>query len=88
MSGKADAIAAIYAQVAAPTWAADNLDALADVLRDLSWLPPGPVRIAPPDLDGLTDEDRRAVLSVLVHAVTESIGTARPLRVREADVDD
>jgi hypothetical protein len=87
MSAKTDAISAIYAQVAAPKWAAGNLDALADVLRDLSWLPDGPVRIALPDLDGLAEDDRRAVLSVLAHAVTESIGTARPIQVREADVD-
>ena len=42
---KADAIRAIYAAVEAPDWAAPNLDALIDVLRDLSWLPPGPVRL-------------------------------------------
>ena len=40
-STKADAIRAIYRAVDAPDWAAPNLDALADVLRDLSWLPPG-----------------------------------------------
>jgi hypothetical protein len=40
---KQDAIRAIYAAVQAPEWAGLNLDALIDVLRDLSWLPPGPV---------------------------------------------
>lgn len=42
-STKRGAIRAIYAAVQAPEWAALNLDALIDVLRDLSWLPPGPV---------------------------------------------
>jgi hypothetical protein len=88
MSSKTDAIAAIYAQVAAPEWAARNLDALADVLRDLSWLPEGPVRLVLPDLDGLTDDERHAVLSVLARAVTESIGAQRPVQIREADVDE
>jgi hypothetical protein len=44
-SDKHDAIQAIYAAVDAPDWAAPNLDALIDVLRDLSWLPPGPVEL-------------------------------------------
>jgi Barstar (barnase inhibitor) len=85
MSAKESAIAAIYAQVAAPNWAARNLDALADVLRDLSWLPEGPVALALPDLDGLPVDERHALLSVLAHAVTDSIGAARPVRIREAD---
>ncbi len=45
MTAKRDAIRSIYDQVDAPDWAATNLDALADVLRDLSWLPPGPVAV-------------------------------------------
>jgi hypothetical protein len=85
MSAKDSVIAAIYAQVAAPDWAASNFDALADVLRDLSWLPAGRVQLVLPDLDGLTDQDRHTLLSVLAHAVTESIGAARPVRIREPD---
>lgn len=85
MSAKTDAIAAIYAQVAAPDWAARNLDALTDVLRDLSWLPEGPVPIVLPALDRLGADERQALLSVLARAVTDSAGTPRPVRVREAD---
>jgi hypothetical protein len=46
---KRDAIGAIYAAVQAPQWAAPNLDGLIDVLRDLSWLPPGPVVLHRPE---------------------------------------
>ncbi|WAX56416.1 barstar family protein [Jatrophihabitans cynanchi] len=72
MTGKRAAITAIYRQVRAPDWAAPNLDALADVLRDLSWLPAGPVRIAVPDLTGLNPDDRAALLVTLWRAVVES----------------
>jgi hypothetical protein len=37
---KRAAIAEFYRAVEAPAWAAPNLDGLADVLGDLSWLPP------------------------------------------------
>ena len=59
---RAEAIAAVYAQVAAPDWAALNLDALLDVLRDLSWLPDGPVRLAVPDEHRVRDVLRQAAL--------------------------
>ncbi len=42
---KRETIEAIYQAVRAPSWAAPNLDALADILRDLSWLDPGPVEL-------------------------------------------
>lgn len=85
MTAKADAIDAIYAQVAAPGWAAPNLDGLADVLRDLSWLPVGPVHIAVPALDELADGERATLLRVLTLAVTESIDSPHPIRLRAAD---
>ncbi|MEO8888857.1 MAG: barstar family protein [Jatrophihabitantaceae bacterium] len=85
MTGKATAIRAIYAQVDAPQWAAANLDALADVLRDLSWLPIGPVWLVRPELGALTGDERQALLSVLDRAATESTGSARPVRIRAAD---
>ena len=72
-----DVIGSIYAQVLAPEWAAHNLDALYDVLTDLSWLPPGPVDLwlqaAPLDVLG--------VLRIVEDATAES---ARPVRVRSA----
>jgi hypothetical protein len=81
VSAKADVIRAIYRQVDAPDWAAANLDALIDVLRDMSWLPEGPVRIELPDLDDLPDDDRGALLRALAHAVTDTIDSARPVRI-------
>ena len=77
----APVIRAIYAQVGAPEWAAPNLDALADVLRDLGWLPEGPVLVTLPDLGALTDDERLRLLGVLVLVVAEAAGSARPVRI-------
>jgi hypothetical protein len=85
MTAKADAIRTIYGQVGAPEWAAPNLDGLADVLRDLSWLPERPVHLTLPDLRGLPDDERAALLHVLAEAVTESIASARPVRIQGRD---
>ena len=79
LAAKRAAIRAVYAQVAAPDWAAPNLDALTDVLRDLSWLPPGPVLVEVPDLAALADEDRRALRRVLTRAAEQSVGLPRPV---------
>jgi barstar (barnase inhibitor) len=87
VSAKRDAIAAIYAQVAAPEWAASNLDGLADVLRDLSWLPPGPVTIAVPPTDQLADDERRALQHVLHEAVIASAASDRPVLLTDRDDD-
>ena len=74
-STKADAIRAIYRAVDAPDWAAPNLDALADVLRDLSWLPPGPVVLVwpAPAVTGLVD--------VVARVAAETAASERPLTV-------
>jgi len=81
VNGRRAAIAALYRQVSAPDWAAPNLDALADVLRDLSWLPAGAVRITVPDLTGLAADDRAALLVTLWRAAVESAGTAHEITV-------
>ena len=70
-----DAIRDVYTQVRAPEWAAPNLDGLLDVLRDLSWLPEGPVVLDVPA------DDR--VRSVLRQAVDETAAGARPVVLRE-----
>jgi len=74
-SGKHDTIRAIYAAVDAPDWAAPNLDALIDVLRDLSWLPPGPVvlRFADP---AVVPPEVRAALAI---AEEDSAATDHPV---------
>ncbi len=74
------AIGDIYAQVRAPEWAAPNLDGLADVLRDVSWLPRGPVEVHPPG--GLAEHDENRLAQVLARAVVETAGGPRPIRVR------
>jgi hypothetical protein len=69
-----DAVRDVYAQVAAPEWAAPNLDGLLDVLRDLSWLPEGRVAVtAPPD---------EAVRAVLRQAADETADGPRPVVLR------
>ena len=80
---KRAAIRAVYAQVRAPDWAAPNLDGLVDVLRDLSWLPSGPVVIAVPDLAALADADRRALRRVLADAARATAGLPRAVVLRE-----
>jgi RNAse (barnase) inhibitor barstar len=76
-----EAIAAIYAQVTAPDWARPNLDGLADVLRDLSWLPVGEVALQLPDTEGMSDEAAGRLIVVLLRAETETEGTSRPVRL-------
>ena len=85
-AAKIDAIKAIYAAVNAPDWAAPNLDGLADVLRDLSWLPAGPVVLPVPEPAGpasdLTARDRAELERVLHNAATASAGTAHPIELQ------
>lgn len=75
---KADAIRAIYAAVEAPDWAAPNLDALIDILRDLSWLPPGPVRLR------FAEPVPAEVAAVLAIAEQDSAGSDRPVMIQRA----
>jgi hypothetical protein len=82
-----DAIRAVYAQVSAPAWAAPNLDGLADVLRDLSWLPEGDVLVAVPGLEDVTADDAQRLISVLLQAVAETIDGPRPVRVIASETD-
>lgn len=78
-----EAIQAVYAQVEAPGWARPNLDALADVLRDLSWRPEGEVVLRLPDLDGMSDEAAGRLIVVLVRAEAETADRARPVRLSD-----
>lgn len=78
---KTDAIAAFYRAVDAPAYAASNLDALADIMRDLAWLPGGHVRLAWLGSERLPDPDRAAILDVLRAVAEESAGGLHPLTV-------
>lgn len=75
------AIEAVYVQVRAPEWARPNLDALADVLRDLSWLPAGEVALQLPDTADLSDEAAGRLIVVLLRAEAETAGSAHPVRL-------
>ncbi|MCL2781702.1 MAG: barstar family protein [Actinomycetia bacterium] len=85
---KRGVITAVYRAVGAPSWAAPNLDALADVLRDLSWLPARPVRLDWWVSARLPAADRATIAAVLATAQAESAGSGRPITVwrREAPV--
>ena len=74
-------IRALYVQLNAPDWAAPNLDALADVLRDLSWLPEGPVLVTVPDLSALDAGARARLLDTLRRSAADAAGSARPVRL-------
>ena len=76
-----DVIRAIYAQVDAPAWAAPNLDGLADVLRDLSWRPAGPVELVVPDLSALDDAQANRLLATLWRSADDAAASDRPLRI-------
>ena len=81
MTSRREEICTIYALIKAPEWAAPNLDALADMLRDLSWLPVGPVRVHwKPDPD-LSAADRESIRAVLRHAVGETADGPRPVHL-------
>lgn len=75
------AIAALLEAVDAPSWAAHNLDALADVLGDLSWLDSGPVVLAWPGARELGGEIAAQLLEIVGDAARESAGSLRPLTV-------
>jgi Barstar (barnase inhibitor) len=84
---KRDAIGAVYAAVQAPQWAAPNLDGLIDVLRDLSWLPPGPVVLHWPDQSQLPADDERAIRAALHTVAEETAETDRPVSVEYPGVE-
>jgi barstar (barnase inhibitor) len=75
-------IVAIYSALGAPDWAAPNLDALADVLRDLSWREPGPLELDWHISAELPDADLTAIHDVLAAAVAESATGRNPLTLR------
>jgi hypothetical protein len=77
---KRGTIAALLKALHAPEWAAPNLDGLADVLRDLSWLPEEPIDLhwhIHPDLD---NEIQSMVHAVLEAAEREAKSSKRPIR--------
>ena len=73
-----DGIRSIYVQVDAPDWAAHNLDALVDVLRDLSWLPERFIEVVLPPVDGTDGERLRTAVEL---AVAETADGPRPVRI-------
>jgi hypothetical protein len=79
------AIRNVYEQVDAPAWAAPNLDGLLDVLRDLSWLPDGPVDIDPPHVDD--EADARRLRDALRQAAADTANGPRPVSFATGEPD-
>jgi RNAse (barnase) inhibitor barstar len=74
-----DALAAV---LSFPDYFGRNWDALEECIRDLSWLPPGPVVLEHEDLPLRHDERALATyLAILVGAVEKVQGTERQLVV-------
>ncbi len=78
-SDKPALLAAIYRALDAPAYAGANYDALADIVGDLGWLPPGPVRLVWTPASSLPSAVRAEVSEILTEAVAATAGTDRPL---------
>jgi hypothetical protein len=84
VGGKAELLAAFAGALAFPGWVGRNWDALADALRDLSWLPAGPrvlVWAGAGELRAIQPAVYRTALEILREAAAGSAGTERPLTV-------
>lgn len=87
-SSKAGFLDAVAAALSFPGWFGHNLDALADSVGDLSWLPPGPLALVweRPEVLRATDPATfTAVREILAQAVEESRDGSRPLTVLLTD---
>jgi hypothetical protein len=78
---KRGTIEAILRALQAPEWAAPNLDALADVLRDLSWLPQGPAELHWQVSSALPSDTKSAITDVLSTAQRQTAAGPRPFRL-------
>jgi RNAse (barnase) inhibitor barstar len=73
-----------------PAWVGRNWDALADALRDLSWLPAGPLVVVWSEPSALLAKEPRGhaiALEVLQLAADESAGSERPLTFLLTDTE-
>lgn len=79
---RAGVLAGIGRALRFPAYYGANLDALEECLRDLSWLPPGPVTLVWADtaLRGADPRTHRAVLAILTDVAGAESGD-HPLRV-------
>ena len=78
---KRELLDAIAEALEFPGWTGRNWDALADALRDLSWLSPGAYALVWRHPDRLDREDYATAVEVLTRAADDSAATARPLTV-------
>lgn len=87
-SSKTGFLDAVAAALSFPGWFGRNLDALADSIGDLSWLPRGPLVLVwerPETLRVADSSTYAAVREILAQAVEESRDGPRPLTVLLTD---
>lgn len=87
-SSKAGFLDAVATALSFPDWFGRNLDALADSVGDLSWLPPGPLALVwerPAALGAADPATDAAVREILTQAAEESRDGPRPLTVLLTD---
>lgn len=83
VADRASALDAFGAALGFPDSYGRNLDALEDCLRDLSWLPAGPVELVWEDgpLRAADPRTHQVLSEILADAVGFTAGSDRPLRV-------
>jgi RNAse (barnase) inhibitor barstar len=80
---RAGTLSAFGRALSFPAYYGHNLDALEECLRDLSWLPAGPVELVWEDgpLRSADPGTHDVVTAILADAVTAAGGSDRPLHV-------
>jgi RNAse (barnase) inhibitor barstar len=79
---RATTLTALAAALRFPAWFGHNLDALADCVSDLSWLPTDPALLVCSGSGRLAVGDRAtydAIVAILADETTASTGSAHPL---------
>jgi hypothetical protein len=91
LTSKAALLATLAAQLKFPDYFGTNWDALEECIRDLSWLPPGPVLIAHADVPLINDAPNAITYAAILNEAARKmlrsqdhpLSVAFPLKHRE-----
>lgn len=82
ISSKMTLLGLIARQLSFPDYFSENWDSLEECLRDLSWLPAGPIVLKHADVPLVRDiADARIYVAILADAARDRSRSARPLHV-------